>query len=71
MRMMKKKMLQGKKGLSLHPIIRAPEIFRIMAIYSGVLLDTLMVYNYIKGHPLQRKGATQAPSGVVSFKHKG
>ena len=62
MRMMKKKMLQGKKGLSLHPIIRAPEIFRIMAIYSGVLLDTLMVYNnYIKGHPLQRKGATQAP----------
>ena len=61
MRMMKKKMLQGKKGLSLHPIIRAPEIFRIMAIYSGVLLDTLMVYNYIKGHPLQKKGATQAP----------
>ena len=58
---MKKKMLQGKKGLSLHPIIRAPEIFRIMAIYSGVLLDTLMVYNYIKGHPLQRKDATQAP----------
>ena len=71
MRMMKKKMLQGKKGLSLHPIIRAPEIFRIMAIYSGVLLDTLMVYIITSKDNPYKGRAPNRPRGVLSFKHKG